>query len=96
VNSCAAIERPLIARIENGSVRVRGSFGLFRSGVLEAVPIHRNGKPDPVLVVGPVGPLEACVIDECLPFESSLFRVALRLRGGNDKLLGTVDTAMID
>lgn len=96
VNSSAAIEKPLTARIENGKVRVRGSFGLFRSGVLEAVLIHRNGKPDPVRVVGPVGPWEACVIDECLPFETSLLRVALRLRGAEGKLLGTVDTAIID
>lgn len=96
VNSCAAIQKPLVAKAEDGKVRVSGSFGLFRSGILEIVPIHRNSKPGSVHVVGPAGPLEACLIDESVPFESSLFRVALRLRDTEGKLLGTVDGALID
>lgn len=95
VNPCAAIERPLIAKVEDGNLRVRGSFGLFRAGILEIVPIHRSGKTGPVRVVGPAGPLEVCVVDEPIPFESALFRVALRLRDAEGKLLGTVDSAMI-
>lgn len=95
VNSCAAIEKPLVATVEDKNVRVRGSFGLFQSGILEIVPIHRSGETGPVHVVGPAGPLEACLIDESIPFENALFRVALRLKNAGGKLLGTVDGALL-
>ena len=95
VNSCAAIETPLVAKVEDGRARVKASFGLFRSGILEIVPVHRSGKNGPVHVVGPVEPSVACSIDESIPFENGLFRVALRLRNTEGQLLGTVIGAEI-
>lgn len=94
-NSCAAIERSLVAGVEDGKVRVKGTFGLFRSGILEVVPIQQSGMNGPVHVVGPVGPTAVCSIDELIPFESGLFRVALRMRNSEGKLLGTVGGAEI-
>lgn len=90
VNSCAAIETPLLARVEDGRVRVKASFGVFRSGILEIALVQKSGKSGPVYVVGPVEPSVACSIDESIPFENESFRVALRLRNTEGKLLGTV------
>lgn len=95
VNSCAAVERPLVARVEDGNVHVVGSFGLFHSGILEIAPIRQSGKDEPAHIIGAVGPLKACLIDESIPFEDGLSRVDLRLRDMEGKFLGVVDGAMI-
>ena len=95
VNSCAAIETPLVAKVEDGRVRVKASFGIFRSGILEIVLVQKSGKNGPVHVVGPVEPSVACLIDESIPFETGLSRVALRLRNTKGQLLGTVSGAEI-
>jgi Domain of unknown function (DUF4380) len=95
VNCCAAIAEPLTAKAGEGKVQVRGSFGLFRSGILEIAGIHRNGRVGTGRVVGEVSPLGACPIDESIAHETGLFRVALRLRDSEGKFLGTVDEALI-
>jgi hypothetical protein len=95
MNSIAAIERPLVAEVERGSVRLKGSFCLSRPGILEFVHVHRSGKTGSVRVVGPAGPSVACSIDESIPLKSGLFRVALRLRDAEGRLLGTTDVAEI-
>lgn len=89
VDPCAAIEKPLIAKVEDGNVRVSGAFGLFRPDILEIVAVHRSGKTGSVHVVGPAGPFAACLIDELIPFKSSFSGVALRLRDMEGKPLGT-------
>lgn len=95
INPCGVIETPLLAKIEGGRVLVKGSFGIFQSGTLEIALVHRSGKNGPVHAVGPVKPSVACLIDESIPFEDELFRVALRLRNTEGKLLGTIDGAEI-
>lgn len=95
VNSCAAIERPLVAQVENGNVRVKGSFGLFQSGILEIAAIHRNGKTVSVRGLGPAGPTVPCSIDESIPLENGLSRIAVRLKNNRGRLLGTIDNALI-
>lgn len=94
-NTCAAIEEPLVARVEEGNVRVTGSFGIFLPGILEIVGIHRSGKTNFVHSIGPVGPLVPCSIDESIPMGNDLFRVALRLKSPDGKLLGAIDNALI-
>lgn len=95
VNSCAAIERPLVAKVEDGIVHVMGSFGLFHSGILEIAPIQRGGQTGPAYIIGPAGPLEACLIDDSIPFERGLSKVVLRLRDMVGQVVGTVGDAMI-
>lgn len=91
IRPCAAVGRRLEVRRENQSLRVAGSFGVFRNGTLELVAVHRSGRPGAVRTIGPASPLKACAVDQSLPWEEDLARVSLRLRDPAGQLLGNVD-----
>jgi hypothetical protein len=95
VNQCAAVGRRLMATRRGKEVRVTGSFGLFHVGLLELAGLPRNGKPAGVCPLGAFSPLAASHIDCIVPWEQDLKQITLRLRGGNGKLIGTVDDAVI-
>jgi hypothetical protein len=95
VNHCAAVGRRLTATRRGREARVTGSFGLFHVGLLELAGVPRNGKTRAVHALGSFSPLAACHIDCLVPWEEESERITLRLRGGDGKLLGTVDDAVI-
>jgi len=69
---------------------VSGSVGVFFAGLLELVPVHRNGRAETPISLGPATPLQAVEIDSVFPYEPGLSHVSLRLRNPENQLLGTI------
>jgi hypothetical protein len=95
VSECAVIGQRFAAERREREVRMTGSFGLWQTGLLEAVNVLHNGKVHDVHILGPVTPLAACHIDCSVPWEQQLSRVSLRLRDKGGNLLGTVSEAEV-
>lgn len=72
VNPLAVVTPYLVTRVENGHIRVNGSWGLLRTGILEIVTKNRSSNTNFVHPLGPAGPLASCAIDESIPYADSM------------------------
>jgi hypothetical protein len=91
----AVIARPLTVTRHDKKLKVTGAYGFFHLGRLEIVGTFRDGKEGPGHTVGPVSPLQACRVEEYIPYELGMCKVRLRLRDQDGKLIGTVDEAAL-
>ncbi len=95
INPCVAVGRRLEARREDNTLRLTGTFAVFRNGTLVLVAVERSGKTEAVQSLGAVSPLRACTIDQRMPWKESIRRVSLRMRDPGGTLLRAVDECPI-
>lgn len=82
VLDAGVVMRPLQATIENGKVRLSGSFGVFFQGHLLARFYDQHGSPIASIPVADVSPIEPVTLDTEVSPPSTPARVSLHLEDG--------------
>lgn len=92
-SSAGAISEPLSGKVEGGRVTLRGVFGVFTPGILEAVFYTPQGEDLSHEVLQAVDPREIVRLEKAVPVPSDAFRVSVLLRdadGENRGFLGNL------
>jgi hypothetical protein len=88
-----AISEPLSASLDDGNVTLKGVFGVFVPGTLEAVFYSRVGEELRRVTLQAVDPREVVRVEKSLPVPSDAFRASVRVLdsdGENRGYLGNV------
>jgi len=92
-SSAGAISEPLSAKVQGGSIVLKGVFGVFTPGTLEAVFYSVMGEELKHETLEPVDPREVVRLDKAVALPSDAFRVSVLVRdveGENRGFLGNV------
>ncbi len=87
------ISEPLSARVESGRITLRGTFGVFVPGTLEAVFYSLVGEELSRETLQPVDPREVVKVEKSVPVPKDAYRVSVRVldaAGENRGYLGNV------
>ncbi len=90
-----AISEPLSAKVSARLVTLRGTFGVFTPGTLEAIFYSKLGEELARETVQSVDPREVVRLEKTLPFPADTFRVSLLLRGGDGENRGSLGNAIL-
>jgi len=88
-----AVSEPLTGAVEDGSVRLKGVFGVFFPGALEAVLYSRLGEELSKETLQAVDPREVVRLEKTIPAPAGAFRVSVRVLdsdGENRGFLGNL------
>ena len=89
--------QPLRAsRLENGKIRLSGSFGVFYEGKLSAHFYNEHGRSLASVAVAEVSPTEPVPLDTEIDPQGKPTRLSLHLEDSNGVDRGAVDEVEID
>lgn len=90
-----AISEPLSARIEAPWVTLKGSFGVFVPGTLEAVFYSALGEELSRRQLSSVDPREVVCLDESVPLPGEAYRMSLLVRDADGENCGFLDNVLL-
>jgi hypothetical protein len=92
-SSAGAVSEPLSAHIQHGTAALKGVFGVFSPGTLEATFYSLFGEELSHINLQPVDPREVVRLEKSVPVPANAFRVSILVRdpdGENRGFLGNV------
>ncbi len=90
-----AISEPFSARVAGTNVALRGTFGVFTPGTLEAVFYSAHGEELAHENLIPADPREVVRLDKTVPLPADAFRVSLRIVDSQGENLGFLGNAIL-
>ncbi len=89
------VSEPLTGKVEGGRVTLRGTFGVFVPGTLEAAFYTVMGEELAREMLQPVDPREVVKVERTIPLPASAYRVSIRVLDGTGENRGWLGNVIL-